>query len=194
VPMASGYWYTTDAQGGINPIGTTGNNYTAVAGDWWAMPFMMTTAWLRWIQWQVYLVTNTSSPSVFMALYDDRNFTGYPCQIFNPPANGTALALSAGTGLKPSSTTYGNNGYVSLPMDPGLYWLALGISVAGTCTFATVHGPSSYIRPFGSAGALPTGMPCAYKLTGQGTGIMPNTFPPGGVATDYAPMIQLLMQ
>jgi hypothetical protein len=58
----------------------------------------------------------------------------------------------------------------------------------------TVHGPSNYIRPFGAAGALPAGMPCAYKLTGQGAGIMPNTFPPAAVATDNAPMIQLLMQ
>lgn len=192
IPMSTGFWYTTDAHGGINAAAT--NPYTPVLGDWWAMPFMMTNAWLRWIQWEVSLISNTASPSVFCALYDDRNFTGYPQQIFNPPANVTALALSAGTGLKQSSLTSGNNGNVNLPLDPGLYWLAIGISVAGTCTMNTVHGPSSYVRQLTSAGALPTGAPCAYKLTGQGAGVMPNTFPPAAVPADNAPMIALLMQ
>jgi len=190
-PMATGNWYTTDAEGGVNPAGTS--PYTPAVGDWWAMPFMMTAAWLKWYQWEVNLITNSSNPSVFMALYDDRNFTGYPCQLFNPPANTTPLALS-GTGTIQSTVTFGNNGYVNLPLDPGLYWLALGISVAGTCTFSTVHGPSTFIRQFTSAGALPTGMPCAYKLTGQGAGVMPVTFPPAGVPADNAPMIALLMQ
>jgi hypothetical protein len=191
VPMSTGFWYTSDAMGGVNAAGT--NPYTPVAGDWWAMPFMQTTAWIRWIQWEVSLITNSSNPSVYVGLYDDRNFTGYPCQSFNPPANVTPLALS-GTGLIKSTTTFGQNGYVNLPLDPGLYWLAIGISVAGTCTMSTVHGPSNYIRQLSSAGALPTGAPCAYKLTGQGTGAMPVTFPPGGVAADNAPFMALLMQ
>ena len=189
IPMISGSWYVTCS---INAAAT--NPYTPVVGDWWAVPFMMTQAWLKWFQWEVNLISNTASPSVYVALYDDRNFTGYPQQLFNPPANSTPLALSAGTGLKQSSTTFGNNGYVNLPLDPGLYWLALGISVAGTCTMSTVHGPSTYVPQLLSGGALPTGAPCAYKLTGKGAGVMPTSFPAGGIPTDNAPMIALLMQ
>lgn len=200
VPMSTGFWYTSDAMGGINQSsGTPVNAYTPVVGDWWAMPFMVTNAWLRWVQWQVNLITNSASPSVYAGFYDDRNFTGYPQQIFNPPANSTPLALSAGTGLKQSTVTPGANGYVNLPLDPGLYWLAIGISVAGTCTMTTVHGPSHYVRQLPAAGTVPAGTQgaiaaCSYKLTGQGAGVMPTSFPPGGVATDNAPMIAVLMQ
>jgi hypothetical protein len=189
-PAVTTNWYPPDANGGPG----NGTAYTLTAGDWWAVPFMLTQAWLRWMNWAVDLITNSSNPSVYIALYDDRNFTGYPCQLFQAAANtsGTPLPLTS-TGPQVSSSTLNANGNVTLCMDPGLYWLVLGISVAGTATMRTSKGPSQYVRQFGANMANITGAPCGYKLTGQGTGALLPTFPPGATPSDNAPVIGMYL-
>ena len=190
-PYLSGQWYTSDTFGGNG----TGTVYTAVAGDVWALPFFVTSGVSIWTQWSMQqLNTPTAAPTIFAAIFDDRQNAGYPQWMVVQMANSTALPLLTAAGTFNSTTTSGNNGYLTQAMDPGLYWFVVKIVTNGgatAATFATVHGPSFWVPNLTTAGASPgTGVfPCAWKLTGQGAGAMAGRFTTGAVAADNAPLI-----
>jgi hypothetical protein len=183
-PHINGLWYTTD--GMPNPKGsgtaTPTYGYTAVAGDVFAMPFYVTSPDTKWIQWCVELESSTVATTIFMAIFDDKQYRGYPQYAYLQPANFTVITLTTGAGVKlsPTSPTYG---YVNSQVDPGLYWVALKIVTAGTTVFNTVSGPSSFLPTLTTAGANPVSSASdpargnvAWKLAGQGAGAMPATF------------------
>src|SRR5258708_3843016 len=119
-PHIAGSWYTSDTTSGA-----TGSNYTAVAQDVFAFPVFITSGTTLWSQWAVELMASTVATSIHVAVYDDRRFLGYPQdQVFGVAnVNGTPLALTTGAGVKLSTTTVGQPGYLRQPMDPGLYWV-----------------------------------------------------------------------
>lgn len=185
-PYVTGQWYTSDSFGGAN-----GAAYTCVAGDMWALPVFVSSGVSAWTQWSMEMVAATSvAPTVFVAVYEDRMMQGYPMSMHIQPANVTPLALLAAPGVFTSTTTPGNNGYLSQAIDPGLYWLVVKIVTAGTCALRTCKGPSWLMPNLLSTGGSPApAAPCGWKLTGQGAGAMSGRFPSGAIASDNVPMI-----
>lgn len=186
-PYRDGSWYTTETTGG-----NSGTAYTCVSGDMWAIPFFISQGTMQITQWSVEKVTSTVATTVFMAIYDDRQLRGYPQYQHVTPANTTALTLVGSPGIFTSVTSPGN-GYILHPIDPGLYWIVIKIVTAGTTTLRTLAGQSRWMPNLSTSGGgnvLFNG----YKLTGQGTGVMPGYFMTGGVASNFAPYIGLKMQ
>jgi hypothetical protein len=189
-PYRDTFWYCTETTGGNN-----GTAYTAVAQDVWAVPFWVSGGQMQVTQWSMEKVANvTTAPTVFMAIFDDRQLRGYPQYMHAQPANSTALSLGIGVGTFTSTTTPGNNGYILQPLDPGLYWLAIKIVVAGgSTTFRSLAGQSRWLPNLSNTGAgnvLVNG----YKLTGQGTGAFSGLFTQGATQSNFAPYIGLKMQ
>lgn len=181
-------WYTTETSA---PTQTAGTAYTCVSGDMWAMPFYVSQGQMQATQWCVEKVTSTVATTVFMCIFDDRQYRGYPQYIHANPANSTALSIVASVGVFTSSTTPGANGYLLQPLDPGLYWLVLKIVTAGTTTLRTLTGQSRWMPNLVAASGAGNVSYNAYKLTGQGTGAMSGSFPSGGVESTNCPYIGL---
>lgn len=184
VPYIPGQWYTTDTGTAAN-----GTAYTAVSGDMWAMPIYISDGRLSSVRWAVELVTSTVATTVFFAIYDDREYAGYP-QYFhaNILPTATALSLTTGAGVKLSPTS--GNGVINQFFDPGLYWLMLKVATAGTTTIRTLSGQSPYLPNMSSAGAGGVTQN-GWKLTGQGTGAPSGRFPTGATPQNNSPMIGL---
>lgn len=189
-PYRDGFWYTAEAPGS-----TAGTAYTAVAQDVWAIPFWVSGGQMQVTQWSMEKVANnTVAPTVFMVIFDDRQLRGYPQYMHAQPANSTALSLGIGAGIFTSTLTPGNNGYILQPLDPGLYWLAVKIVVAGTATtFRSLSGQSRWMPSLSNTGGGNV-ISNGYKLTGQGTGAFSGLFTQGAVQTNFAPYIGLKMQ
>jgi hypothetical protein len=188
-PYLTGRWYTSDSMGGAN-----GTAYTPVIGDMWALPLFVTSGTAQWIQWCMEMVTASAAATVYLAVFDDRQMSGYPQWMHAQPANnGTPLALGAAAGVFTSTTTAGNNGYLSQAIDPGLYWLVVKFITIGTCTIRTCKGPSLWVPNLTATGAGGT-TPCGWYLSGQGTAVFQNRFPTGAVPSDNVPMIGVLAQ
>lgn len=188
-PMVDSNFYCTDAA-----LGPNGTAYTVVSGDVFATPFMVTDAKMSATQWSIELVTSTVATTMFFGLYDDKDFAGYP-QFINAntlATNSGALSLTTGAGVKLSSTTQGNNGYISQPLDPGLYWLVSKYATAGTTTVRSLGGPSYYLPSASSAGAGGVAYN-GWKLSGQGTGAPSGRFPTGATPVNNSPMIAIKM-
>jgi hypothetical protein len=185
-PRVNGLWYQSDTY-----PNTAGTAYTAVSGDFWAIPFYVCDGQSQISQWSVQLASSSVATSVMLALYDDRQLRGYPQYMHAQPCSTTALSLAASAGAKLSTTTPGSNGYILQPLDPGLYWWGLKIITAGTTTFTTMSGQSPYM-PNNTAGSI--GVFNGYKMTGQGTTALPGMFPPGGVASTNSPLVGFKIQ
>jgi hypothetical protein len=139
------------------------------------------------------VITSTVASAIYVCIYDDRRYIGYPQQIYLQPANvaGTPFPLTTGAGVKASPTSAGN-GFLSLSFpDPGLYWLVVKIVTAGTTTMRTLKGPSLFVPNLTTTGAGGT-TPCGWQLTGLGASVLPNNFPTGALAVDNVPMVGLL--
>lgn len=183
----SGFWYTADASRG------TGTSYSAVLGDLWAIPIIVTGARERWVQLSMEVVAaGTVSSAIRWGLYDDIGGSGYPqCLVNEATAAGGpfTVALSAGVKTSPASGT----GSISWVVDPGLYWLVLKVTTGGTGqTYRSLAGPSLQMPNLTATGAASV-MPSGWKLTGQGSTALPGTFPLGAALSDNAPIIGVLM-
>jgi hypothetical protein len=191
LPQLFGQWFTSQTMGGA-----TGTNYTAVSGDVFALPFEVTSGITSWSRWSVELIASTVATSVFFCVYTDRRYTGYPQQIYASPANvaGTPFPLTTGAGAKLSPTSAGNGFMIRNFVDPGLYWLVLKISTAGTTTFRTMKGPSLFVPNCIAGAGGPASTTCGWFLSGQGTGVLPGTFPAlsNATAVDNVPMVGIL--
>lgn len=177
-PFIFGQWYTSQSMGGAT------GTYTAVSGDMFAIPFEISWGLSRFTKWCVELTASTVATTVFVGVYDDRRYSGYPEELYTAIVNTTAQTLATGAGVQQFTMT-------NMPPDPGLYWLVLKIATAGTTTFRAIKGPSLWMPNLlttGAGGQTPSG----WLLAGQGTGVMPTTFVPGAVLSDNCPMVGLL--
>lgn len=188
------HWYTST---GMSATG--GTAYTTLSGDVWAIPFFVSGGQWQAFQWTIEKVVNAAgtAPTVWMAIYDDREQHGYPRYKHAEPTTAVLTIGTAGVvGPFLSTTTPATNGYLLQPLDAGLYWLALKIVAAGTAgtTLRTLAGQSPYMPNLVPSTAAGNVSYSGWKLTGQGTGDLPGKFTAGAVATTLAPHIGLKMQ
>lgn len=187
-------WYTS------NGMSATGAAYTPVANDMWAIPFFISGGQWQVTQWSIDRVAaGTVSPTVYMAIYDDREMKGEPRYIHAGPANtnGSPLSIPLATGAFTSSTTSGQNGYVLQPLDAGLYWAAIKVVAAGTGqTWRTLAGQSHFMPNLSTTGAGNVSY-SGWKFA-AGAGALDEKWMGGQLgspaATTLAPMIGLKMQ
>jgi hypothetical protein len=189
VPYVPSQWYTTPTDAGNN-----GTAYAPVVGDVFAIPFFVCQGQQQAIQWSLERIAATAAPTVFFAIFDDRQYRGYPQYMHAQPANGTALSIGTGAGVFTSTTTSGQNGYLLQPLDPGLYWLALKIATAGTsATLRTLSGQSPFLPNCSTTGGGNVSVN-GWKLTGQGATAFSGMFPPSATAVNFSPMMGLKFQ
>ncbi|MFG3439930.1 SGNH/GDSL hydrolase family protein [Nonomuraea sp. NPDC047897] len=183
-PRLSGFWYTADGAG-------TGSNYTAVAGDMFALPIQVTGSRERWVRMAVEAIASVAGTAIRWGIYDDIGASGYPMCLLAEPSSSGAFTITTGAGVKMSPTS--GQGSLNQPLDPGVYWLVLKFTTAGTShTFRSLKGPS-LLLPNLSAGGQGNITPSGWKLTGQGTGQLPNTFPAGAALSDSCPYVGVLI-
>jgi hypothetical protein len=179
-PRLSGQWYTSDSAG-------FGTNYTAVAGDFFAIPMQVTGARERWIQLACEAIASVTGTAIRWGVYDDIGASGYPMCLVAEPTSAGALTITTGAGVKTSPTS--GIGSINQPLDPGLYWLVLKFTTIGvTHTFRTLKGPGLHLPNLSNTGQGSIS-PSGWKLTGQGTGVLPTTFPSGAALSDNVPYV-----
>lgn len=179
-PRIAGFWYTADSVG-------AGSNYTAVAGDMFAIPIQITGARERWIRLAVEAIASVTGTAVRWGIYDDIGYSGYPMCLVTEATSAGAFTITSGAGVKmnPSSGT----GSINQPLDPGLYWIVLKYTTIGAShTFRTLKGPSLLVPNLSTVGQMNI-TPSGWKLTGQGTGAFPTTFPTGAALSDNCPYV-----
>jgi hypothetical protein len=187
-----GFWYTSPVFG----RDADATAYTAVAGDLFALPFVVQSGVESWSQWSVETLAGTVGASILFAVYDDRGAQAGPKYQYITPCT-SAITLSNTPGVFNSTTTPAANGYLSNPVDPGIYWLVLLIVTAGTgVTFRTLKGPSSLLMPnlLATGGGGATATYVGYKATGQGSTLpgswpFPNAPTFGASLVDNVPLI-----
>jgi hypothetical protein len=143
-----------------------GSAYSAVAGDVFALPFMVTEPTCQLANFYCEVTnTPTTGSSVRYGIYDDVNFTGRP-QVLRFEAT-NAAAKSCGTGAAVLSTA------CTIFIKPGLYWLVLKMDtiVATAPQWRTITGPNKYMPNQAAAGGANTYI--AWKYTGVGVGAFP---------------------
>jgi hypothetical protein len=176
-----------------------GAAYTMVSGDMFAIPFQATYPRLR-IQGfacEVTTAMSTTAGTIRWGLYDDPGQSGYPFSLMTELTSGGAFSLGTTTGVK-TSPAPAAAGSIDKPIDPGIFWLVMEITAIGSPTGAlrTLSG-KNLLLPNVTTTGLPlttnTGF-MGYKLTGQGTGVLPSSFPTGGVLSDNCPYIGFKFQ
>ena len=162
--------------------------YTAVAGDMFAFPFLVTECCEYWTT--VFMdQSNAGVSTLRVGWYDDvvglNGPSGYPqClkrdmgDVGNYTMSGAAVnTVSAG---------------VNRPIHVGLNWLCVCIQTAGATasTFYTMYGGGSLIIPSWNGLHIGTAanilQPVGYKVTGVAAGGLPTVFPSGGVLAGAA--------
>jgi len=152
------------------------NLYTAVVGDCFAYPFMITESGVYPSAVKMEQISAGNSVLV-AAWYDDLGAvngpSGYPVnmrwQLGNYTMNGSANSVNT------VGTFYRN-------WHPGLQWLVIIIQSLGTTTstFRTMYGPCPQLPSWtGSAGSIVR--PVAWYKSGVATGAPPEIFPTGAV-------------
>jgi hypothetical protein len=181
-PRAIGSWYSTDAtSGGVTFI-------TAVAGDCYAMPFIVTESTDRFDTMAVELgtATPTASTIIQLAVYSDLQWHDYPDRLIGVWGGaGKNLGTVASALLTVSSVW---------EPDPGMYWLALKVMSIGStaANLRTLVGPCGHAPLVSTTGAISGGQGVGWKLTGQGvTSTMTSLFPAGALAIATGPYIGL---
>jgi hypothetical protein len=184
-PHISGRWYTADY--------TVASAATPVAEDLWAIPFWITNARDRMTQFAMQLAAtdNVSPSTIRWGVYEDIAWDGYPKDLVTELTAAGAFSVTGTAGPKFSPTS--GTGSINHYMDPGLYWLAMKVITVGQAhTFRVIQGPNFVmpnVQTNGNAYTTTASIPSGFRLTGQGTGALPNTFPTGAVATASAPYI-----
>lgn len=181
----SGFWYgpdyTSDAS---STVLTAGNIY-------W-QPFVVTAGRERYTRLGIRMAVTGTASSIRWGLYDDPGWTGYPQCLFSEATSAGALSTGTTVGLIASPTS--GTGSIAWPLDPGLYWLCIKCTVAGTATFAIQNGPDrTGIMPILSGTDLTTQANIAYIQTGQGTTALPTFCPVGLSPNAIAPKIAMLL-
>lgn len=183
VPHNINSWYTSEATYGGATL------YTCVAGDMFAIPFIVTESNDRFGSMAVELgtATPTASTIIQLAVYSDVNWLGYPQrQVGVWGSTGINLGTTANATITVSPTAW--------EPDQGLHWLTLKVMSIGStaANLRTVIGPCPQAPMVSTSGALSGGQGVGWKLTGQGTtSAMTSLFPTGATAVATAPYIGL---
>jgi lysophospholipase L1-like esterase len=145
--------------------------YTAVAGDIFAMPIVVTESAENWGAAMVEQINApvTSGSSIRWGIYDDPTWSGIPQCLLKEPTSGAAFALGTTAGVK-NPASFSRNLHI------GLYWLVLKIDALGTTAsqLRAITGPNPYLPSWATAGTATT--PIAWKLTGVTSGALPTTW------------------
>jgi hypothetical protein len=193
----TGQWYAPDTFGGLSST-----TYTPVAGDQWALPFFISGGVVTLCAWGMQTVAAGTSVSVFAAIYDDHQYSGYPQfmvdQIVNYTGSALSLPATASTNFV-STPNSGSTGYFNWVMEPGLWWFVIQIvAVSSPPTFAMWTGPSHFVPQLGANGAAPASAavaPCAWKRSAAvATNQMSGRFPQGAVPVGPAPLVSVKVQ
>jgi lysophospholipase L1-like esterase len=166
------------------------------AGNMYAAPFLITEGRDRYVRMATRLaVGGSAAGTIRWGIYDDPLWSCYPQTLIQEATAAGALSVGTAAGIvqSPSSGT----GSISLPFDPGLYWLVFKQATAGTGQALDVLvGPDrTCIMPQLDPTTLATvSAPIAYLLTGQGSGALPARFPSGATISDVFPKTALLLQ
>ena len=156
-------------------IDIVANAYTAVAGDLFAYPFLITEPTIYGLGISIEQIGATGTSIVRVGIYDDNGGPGGPA--------GYPSGLRADVGLTTltASNSVQNIGALYRPLQAGLWWLVFGISSLGTAsTLRTVYGPSDQL-PSWTGIVNDVVRPIAWKVTGQSiSGGLPGVFPSGG--------------
>jgi|ERR1044071_190042 hypothetical protein len=174
-------WFSSDYQA----AGTAAN---LAAQEQWAVPFVVTSSRDLYTRLSVGLAAGgTVAGTVRLAVYDDYAWTGYPQCLILEPTSGAAVSTGTTGSTLILSPTF------TLKLDPGLYWLSVKCITAGTGqTFFRGNGPSPYMPNLNQTSGLFT--PAAgWRNTSTGTTACADNYPTGGVATDAAPIVALLL-
>lgn len=180
--------YYTAAFNGVS------NGQTLTVGDLYAIPFPVTEGREAYSRIAILLsALGTGASSIRWGIYDDIANTGYPQCLWNEATSGGAFSLATTGSLLKENTG------VFWTLDPGLWWIAVKLTVAGAGqSFQMMSGPdTTNIMPRLGSTAGATSMtananPIAWKVTGQGTGALPTVFPPGASVVGTCPMVGLL--
>jgi hypothetical protein len=184
IPHHLGSYHTTGAADG----GTT--FITAVAGNMYAIPFVVTESNDRFGTMAVELGTAvpTASTIIQLAVYNDVDWTGYPQrQVGVWGGSGLNLGTTASAIITVSPTAW--------EPDAGLFWLCLKVMSIGStaANLRTLIGPCPQMPMVSTTGALSGGQSVGWQLTGQGvTSAMSSLFPTGATRINRAPYIGLL--
>lgn len=185
LPRVSQGWYLPDI-----PTLTTTNLGTAplVAGTMVAVPIVVTEARERWIRLMAQVTTAPTGAWTFRwGIYDDVGWTGYPQNLVVEPTSTTTMTTGTTTGMKQSPTS--GSGSLNQPLDPGLYWLVFKVETAGTAgAFRSGNGPVPLV-PNNAWTGVGSPVEAGWQVTGQGTGVLPTTFPAGGSVVGGVPLI-----
>jgi hypothetical protein len=174
--------------------GLSGTAYTMVAGDQFVIPFAVTETGARYDQMSV--ATNPTAP-VATNSFLIGCFATAPNAVYPGVLLATWATLTVGTtGSSPSVRS------LSWEPDPGLYWLALRVTSAGTtpAQLLALNGPNSFLPGLtASTGAVVTltagggavnGLPAGFRITGQGTATTwPTVFPAGAALVNSVPLV-----
>lgn len=177
--------------------GATGTPFSV--GEMWAIPFQITIPNARLTMFSIdQIAAGTVTGALRWGLYDDPGRTGYPFSLMMEGTSAGAFTTSLAAGVK-TSPAPNTAGYIDKPLDPGVYWMVVKFTVAGTGqTFATYMGPNFLMQNVASTAggrfASGTGGPMGYKLTGQGTTALPGRFPTGATPADSAPFLSFRLQ
>lgn len=189
-PRVSGNYYSVEASNVASTI-------APAVGDMFAAPFEVTEGREKWIRMATRLaVAGSVAGTIRWGIYDDPLWSCYPQTLVQELTSAAALSLGTVAGIVQSPTS--GTGSISLPADPGLYWLCWKQITTGTGqTIDALVGPDRFcIMPQLNPTTLATiSAPVAYFLSGQGTTAFPSRFPlTGTTITDKFPKVALLLQ
>jgi len=191
VPRTSGNYYSTSAAEAIT-------TYTPVAGDLYAMPFVITEGKEQYNRAAFRVYTGGSvAGTIRFGIYDDPRWTGYPdCLVGEVTTTGNGGPLSLGTTKGIVQNAASGTGSLFWTMDPGLYWLTVLIVTSGTGqVLECLTGPDNW----GIATTLNPGdmsnldHPVGWVIGGIATTGLPTTFPTGAFITKRVPKFGLLV-
>jgi hypothetical protein len=174
-PVKSGQIFLPD--GAI--IGAVANLYTAVAGDCFAFPFMVTEQSVKWTT-TLMDQANAGNTVLRVGIYDDvaglGGMTGYPQCLIQDSGNFTCSAAAA----VQTVATMNRVAY------PGLNWLVVCIqTIGGTpSTFYTMYGAALTLPGWNGlhlATAANALQPICWKAASVAAGALPTIFPSGAV-------------
>jgi lysophospholipase L1-like esterase len=175
-------WHTGQAtDGGATFI-------TAVAGNMFAFPFVISESYDRYDTMAIKLGTAvlTASTIVQLAVYNDVDWSGYPQR---------QVGVWGGSGLNCGTTASATLTVSSVwEPDQGLFWLTFKVMSIGTtaANFRRLIGPEPHMPMISTTGDLSAGQAAGWQLTGQGvTSAMPSLFPAGATAVVQVPYIGL---
>ncbi|MEU9886671.1 hypothetical protein [Sphaerisporangium sp. NPDC051011] len=172
-PRIQGGWYTAEAR-------AEGPAYTPTIGDLWFIPLMITGARDVIVRLAISVsAAGSVSPTLRWGLYDDVGWTGQPQTLIQEATSGGVFTVPLATGLQQSPAS--GAGAIYLPLDPGLYWLAIKTITAGTGqTWRSLSGPVPCLPNVRlSDASLLVGAGFRFN---QGTGALPGTAP---TVSDY---------